>query len=243
MKICDKIMKKTGCECMKKRKKTKRLSAVTRGLLIILMVPITMTLFVLTSVYWGDLQRIPIVHTLTETLQDAPKKMMDIDIPEEYIPIYQEAAKEYEIPWTLLAAHHRIETKFSTMDPLLSPVGAEGHMQFMPCTFVGWQHPSCSGQGKGDISEEDKTNPAIIAKYGGYGIDANEDGKADPYQLDDAVFSAANYLASNGAATGDLEKAIYMYNRSDEYVEDILYYYNKYEEEKGSKGQAASSEQ
>lgn len=228
---------------MKKRKKMKRLSAVTRGLLIILMVPITMTLFVLTSVYWGDLQRIPIVHTLTETLQDAPKKMMDIDIPEEYIPIYQEAAKEYEIPWTLLAAHHRIETKFSTMDPLLSPVGAEGHMQFMPCTFVGWQHPSCSGQGKGNISEEDKTNPAIIAKYGGYGIDANEDGKADPYQLDDAVFSAANYLASNGAATGDLEKAIYMYNRSDEYVEDVLYYYNKYEEEKGSKGQAASSEQ
>ncbi|MBW9235387.1 lytic murein transglycosylase, partial [Leptospira santarosai] len=96
---------------------------------------------------------------------------------------------------------------------------------------------------KGNISEKDKTNPAIIAKYGGYGIDANEDGKADPYQLDDAVFSAANYLASNGAATGDLEKAIYMYNRSDEYVEDILYYYNKYEEEKGSKGQAASSEQ
>ncbi|MGE6488621.1 lytic transglycosylase domain-containing protein [Paenisporosarcina sp. NPDC076898] len=228
---------------MKKRKNTKRLSAVTRGLLIILMVPITMTLFVLTSVYWGDLQRIPIVHTLTETLQDAPKKMMDIDIPEEYIPIYQEAAKEYEIPWTLLAAHHRIETKFSTMDPLLSPVGAEGHMQFMPCTFVGWQHPSCSGQGKGNISEDDKTNPDIIAKYGGYGIDANQDGKADPYQLDDAVFSAAHYLASNGASTGDLENAIYMYNRSDEYVEDVLYYYNKYEEEQGSKGQAASSEQ
>lgn len=228
---------------MKKRKKMKRLSAVTRGLLIILMVPITLTLFVLTSVYWGDLQRIPIVHTLTESIQDAPKKIMDMDIPEEYIPIYKEAAKEYEVPWTLLAAHHRIETKFSTMDPLLSPVGAEGHMQFMPCTFVGWQHPSCSGQGKGDISKEDKTNPDVIAKYGGYGIDANEDGKADPYQIDDAVFSAAHYLASNGAANGDLEHAIYMYNRSDEYVEDVLYYYHKYEEEQGTQGQAASSEQ
>ena len=61
-------------------------------------------------------------------------------IPEQYIPVYQEAAETYGIPWTLFAAHHRIETRFSTMDPLLSPVGAEGHMQFMPCTFVGWSY-------------------------------------------------------------------------------------------------------
>ena len=55
-----------------------------------------------------------------------------------------------------LLQHHRVETKFSTMDPLLSPVGAEGHMQFMPCTFVGWAHPSCSGLGKGNIPEKIK---------------------------------------------------------------------------------------
>jgi peptidoglycan LD-endopeptidase LytH len=232
-------MKKTGCESMKKKKK--KLSVVTKGFFLLLMVPFFMTVFVLSSVYWGDLQRIPIVHTLTESLKDAPKKIVDMKIPDEYIPIYQEAAKTYEIPWTLLAAHHRIETKFSTMDPLLSPVGAEGHMQFMPCTFVGWQHPSCSDLGKGEIKEDEKTDPDIIAKYGGYGIDANKDGKADPYQIDDAMFSAANYLASNGAAEGDLENAIFMYNHSDEYVEDVLYYYHKYEEEQKGKGQASSS--
>ncbi|QBP41036.1 lytic transglycosylase domain-containing protein [Paenisporosarcina antarctica] len=226
---------------MKIRKKKKQLSVVAKGLLIILMVPISMTIFVLTSVYWGDIQRLPIVHTLTESLKDAPKKMLDMDIPEKYIPIYKEAAKKYEIPWTLLAAHHRIETKFSTMNPLLSPVGAEGHMQFMPCTFVGWQHPSCSGKGKGAIPDEDKTNPDVIAKYGGYGIDANQDGKADPYQLEDAMFSAANYLASSGAAEGNLEKAIFMYNHSDEYVKEVLYYYQKYEEQHEKEGQAASS--
>lgn len=226
---------------MKMRKKKKQRSSVTKGLLILLMVPITMTLFVLTSAYWGDIKRIPIVNSISESLQDAPKLLGDMKIPEEYIPVYKEAAKQYEIPWTLLAAHHRIETKFSTMDPLLSPVGAEGPMQFMPCTFVGWQHPSCSGQGKGNISEEDKTNPKVIAQYGGYGVDGNADGKADPYQLEDAVFSAANYLSSNGASTGELEKAIFMYNRSDKYVKDVLYYYHKYEEEQGTDGQAASS--
>ena len=223
---------------MKNKKKTT--SLVVKGLYLILLVPVALTLFVLASVYWGDLQRIPLVHNLTETIQDAPKKFVDMKIPEEYIPIYQAAANTYEIPWTLLAAHHRIETRFSTMDPLLSPVGAEGHMQFMPCTFVGWQHPSCSDLGKGDITDEEKTDPDVIAKYGGYGIDANHDGKADPYQIDDAMFSAAKYLASNGAATGDLENAIFMYNRSDEYVKDVLYYYHKYEDEQKARGQASS---
>lgn len=215
---------------MKKQKK-KEVSMNIKLLILILMLPVAMTIFVLTSVYWGDIKRLPITTVLTEALKETPKKLIEIDIPKKYIPIYKRAAKEYEIPWTLLAAHHRIETKFSTMDPLLSPVGAEGHMQFMPCTFVGWQHPSCSGLGKGAISDDDKTNPDVIAKYGGYGIDANEDGKADPYQIEDAMYSAANYLANNGAATGDLEGAIFMYNRSDEYVEDILYYYHLYEEE------------
>ena len=42
------------------------------------------------------------------------------------------------------------------MDPLLSPVGAEGHMQFMPCTFVGWGYPGCGGLGKREIPEKDK---------------------------------------------------------------------------------------
>ena len=228
---------------MKMRKKKNPISIITKGLVIFLMVPITVTMFLVASVYWGDLQRIPIINTIKESIQDAPNKIIDMDIPEEYIPIYQEAANKYEIPWTLLAAHHRIETRFSTMDPLISPVGAEGHMQFMPCTFVGWQHPSCSGKGKGEISDKDKTNPKIIAKYGGYGVDANEDGKADPFQLDDAMHSAAKYLASNGAAAGDLKKAIHMYNHSDKYVEDVLYYYNKYEDEQRKEGQALSSEQ
>jgi len=223
------------------KKKKKRVITVIKALSLILMIPFALTVFVLVSIYWGDLQRIPLIHTLTESVQEAPKKFVELEIPKEYIPIYQEAAKTYKIPWTLLAAHHRIETRFSTMDPLLSPVGAEGHMQFMPCTFVGWQHPSCSDLGKGEITEEDKTNPEIIAKYGGYGIDANQDGKADPYQLDDAMFSAANYLANNGASTGDVEHAILMYNHSDEYVKDVLYYYHKYEEEQEAKGQASSS--
>jgi peptidoglycan LD-endopeptidase LytH len=159
------------------------------------------------------------------------------EIPSKYIPIYKAAEDKYGVPWYLLAAHHRVETKFSTMKTLVSPVGAEGHMQFMPCTFVGWSHPSCSGLGKGDIPSDQKTDPAVIEKYGGYGVDANGDGKADPFQIEDAVFSAANYLARNGAADGKIEQAVFAYNHSEQYVEDVLYYADRFvekdEEQKG----------
>lgn len=159
------------------------------------------------------------------------------EVPPEYIPIYKAAEEEYGVPWYLLAAHHRVETKFSTMKTLVSPVGAEGHMQFMPCTFVGWSHPSCSGLGKGNIPQNQKTDPDVIEKYGGYGVDANGDGIADPFQIEDAVFSAANYLERNGAADGKIEQAVFAYNHSDKYVEDVLYYVERFveneEEESG----------
>ncbi|MDG5470406.1 lytic transglycosylase domain-containing protein [Jeotgalibacillus sp. ET6] len=156
---------------------------------------------------------------------------VELEVPPEYIEIYQRAEEEYGVPWTLLAAHHRVETRFSTMETMVSPVGAEGHMQFMPCTFVGWSHPTCEGLGEGDIPADEMKDPAVIEQYGGYGTDGNGDGIADPWDIEDAVYSAAHYLSKNGAADGDLERAIFTYNQSDEYVEDVLYYFNQYEDQ------------
>ncbi|MCZ8539807.1 lytic transglycosylase domain-containing protein [Psychrobacillus psychrodurans] len=207
-------------------KKQKGISYKTKLWMIVLLLPFTITIYILAIIGWKELVKIPVVQEWAETLQ---KSTVKLDVPSEYIELYKKAEENYGVPWTLLAAHHRIETRFSTMDPLLSPVGAEGHLQFMPCTFVGWSHPSCGGLGKGEIPEKDKINPAVIEKYGGYGVDANNDGKADPYDLEDAVYSAANYLAASGAADGEIEKAIFNYNHSEKYVEDVLYFYNLYE--------------
>lgn len=202
-----KVMKKY------KRKKVKKQSPF-----IILIIPI-----ILLSIY-GIIQH---------QKQEFKRQESNVPaIPEEFIPIYKAAENEYGVPWYVLAAHHRVETRFSTMDPMISPVGAEGPMQFMPCTFVGWQHPTCEGNGKGDIPKKEKENPSIIHKYGGYGVDANGDGKADVWNLEDAVFSAANYLAQNGAADGELRKAIYSYNHSEEYVEEVMHYVNLYKKMK-----------
>lgn len=200
--------------------------------MIILLVPIAVTTFTLSAIIWTSVQHPELIKKSASTLLEFQDRHTGTTIPEEYIPIYKDAAEEYNIPWTLLAAHHRIETRFSTMDPLLSPAGAEGHMQFMPCTFVGWSYPGCSGLGKGDIPEKDKTDPAIIKQHGGYGVDANGDGIADPYDIEDAIFSAANYLSKSGAADGDIEKAIFHYNHSDKYVEDVLWFFNEFESQR-----------
>jgi hypothetical protein len=150
------------------------------------------------------------------------------EIPAQYIPIYKAAQEKYGVPWNLLAAEHRIETRFSTIHPMISPVGATGPLQFMPCTWVGWSHPSCSGLGKGNIPQSELTDPSVITKYGGYGVDGDGDGKADPNDLEDAVFSAANYLKANGAAEGHIQEAVFAYNHAEWYVQEVLNYADSY---------------
>ncbi|MGR0121713.1 NlpC/P60 family protein [Bacillus halotolerans] len=149
------------------------------------------------------------------------------EIPADFVEIYKKAGEKYGIPWTLLAAEHRVETTFSS-NVSDSSVGAVGHMQFMPCTWVGWGHPSCGGLGKGNIPKSQLSDVKLIKKYGGYGVDANNDGKADPWDLEDAVFSTAKYLHDNGGAQGDFRSAVYQYNHADWYVDEVFSYFNKY---------------
>lgn len=215
-----------------KKVKKQKVTAMTNVqiFLIILMIPVVLVICNMAYNAWDNLKHLPFIEELIDSKSEAELLMegFDVAIPVEYIPIYKAAAEKYDIPWPLLAAHHRIETRFSTTKSQVSSVGAEGPMQFMPCTFVGWDHPSCSHLGKGKISDDEKTNPTVISKYGGYGVDGNGDGKADPYNMYDAIYSAANYLSQSGAKNGQIAKAIFHYNHSYDYVADVLYYYELY---------------
>jgi murein DD-endopeptidase MepM/ murein hydrolase activator NlpD len=72
-----------------------------------------------------------------------------------------------------------------------STAGAVGWMQFMPETWMRW------------------------------GMDADGNGVADPWNADDAIYSAARYLAAAGAHE-DLERAVFAYNHAQWYVDDVL---------------------
>jgi hypothetical protein len=73
----------------------------------------------------------------------------------------------------------------------VSSAGALGWMQFMPATWKA------------------------------YGVDANDDGKKDPYNPVDAIFAAARYLKAAGAEQ-DLRRAIFAYNHADWYVDSVM---------------------
>jgi len=136
------------------------------------------------------------------------------EIPAEYLQIYHDAGEAYGVPWNLLAAIHKVETDFGQV-LAVSSAGAIGHMQFMPKTWIGWSYP-------GVPSSLELTSVALINQYGGYGVDGDGDGKADPNNACDAIYAAANYLAANGAADGDYSAAVYAYNHADWYVEKVL---------------------
>ena len=73
----------------------------------------------------------------------------------------------------------------------VSSAGAVGWMQFLPSTWKTW------------------------------GMDANGDGVADPYNPVDAIFTAARYLHAAGASK-NISQAIFAYNHAGWYVQSVL---------------------
>jgi hypothetical protein len=60
-----------------------------------------------------------------------------------------------------------------------------------------------------------------------YGVDANGDGRKDPYNPVDAICAAAHYLKVAGGSS-DLYNAIFAYNHADWYVQEVLLYARAY---------------
>ena len=120
---------------------------------------------------------------------------------------------QFEIPPFLLPIYHACGTEYGIPWQVLASInrietafgtnlnvssaGAMGWMQFIPSS---WQ---------------------------AYGVDANEDGRKDPYNPVDAICAAARYLKAAGAEQ-DLRDAIFAYNHADWYVDEVLLYANQY---------------
>ncbi len=114
-------------------------------------------------------------------------------VPPRLAPLYVAAASRYGLEAKGPAVLASINEIETEFGRLntVSSAGAEGWMQFMPETWDA------------------------------YGVDANNDGRKDPYDPEDAIFAAANYLKASGAP-GNWYDAIFAYNRADWYVEDVL---------------------
>jgi len=67
----------------------------------------------------------------------------------------------------------------------------------------------------------------LPSSWEAFGVDANGDGKKDPYNPVDAICAAASYLKLAGAHK-DLYQAIFAYNHADWYVQEVLLYARAY---------------
>lgn len=116
-------------------------------------------------------------------------------IPAPVKALYVAAANRYKIPWQLLAGIGMAETRHGRNNTT-SSAGAQGLMQFMPGTFAA------------------------------YGVDGNRDGRRQIRNDADSVFSAANYLTKMGVShgTAGVLKALWAYNHSISYRNDVLHY-------------------
>ena len=67
----------------------------------------------------------------------------------------------------------------------------------------------------------------IPSSWEAYGVDANGDGRKDPYNPVDAICAAGRYLKAAGGEQ-DLRAAIFAYNHADWYVDEVLLYADQY---------------
>ncbi len=114
-------------------------------------------------------------------------------VPPVLIPIYQRAAATYELGPQGAAVLAGINEIETAFGTNLnvSSAGAMGWMQFIP------------------------------SSWDAYGVNANGDGVADPYNPEDAIFAAASYLSAAGMPE-DTYGAIFAYNHADWYVAEVL---------------------
>jgi hypothetical protein len=124
--------------------------------------------------------------------EPAPSRRAAEEIPEDLLPLYRAAAASCEGMDWTLLAAVHKTETSFGRGSVTSSAGAQGPMQFMPATFAA------------------------------HGVDADGDGRAEADDLEDAVFSAAHYLCSNGA--GDparLRSALWHYNHDPVYVDQV----------------------
>ena len=139
------------------------------------------------------------------------------DIPAELLTIYQAAARDScAMRWEVLAAVGKIETDHgrSTLPGVHSGenfAGAGGPMQFLQATWDA------------------------------YGVDGDHDGDRDRYDPVDAIWGAANYLCANGAGEGRERDALWAYNHSTAYGDDVLALAATYAEMPSASGSVASA--
>lgn len=134
----------------------------------------------------------------TTTAQANPKKAAatSSDIPAGYLQLYQSAPLCPSLPWQVLAAVGKIETDHGRS------------------TLPGVHSGENSAHARGPMQFLPGTWRGVRQRHPDVG--------GDVYNPAHAIPAAAHKLCDDGANKGSVRKALYRYNHSNQYVDDVL---------------------
>jgi cell wall-associated NlpC family hydrolase len=118
------------------------------------------------------------------------------DIPPGYLALYVRAGATYGIPWPVLAAVGDMESDHGRSREPGVRSGENSAGAGGPMQFLS-------------------------GTWNSFGVDGNHDGRKNRYDPADAIPAAARYLKHNGAPR-KMRTALYRYNHSWDYVDDVL---------------------
>lgn len=149
----------------------------------------------------------PASSQATSEMVGGPSVLALSDIPPSYLALYMSAAPTCpDLPWSVLAGIGTVESDNGQSNAPgvhsgANYAGAEGPMQFEPPTFAEYE------------------------------VIVDDLGSRDIYDPADAIYTAAAMLCANGASSGTsagIRQAIFAYNHSQAYVNDVLSWAARY---------------
>lgn len=132
------------------------------------------------------------------------------DVYKQRLTLYKDISLLTNVPWYWLAALDQYERSITPQKKINKSNHRLTQISFQERQWEGALNPNPSDQ-----------NPTTIAMFGGIGIDANADGKADPNSDRDVLFTVATYLSKSGYKEDDIRISLWRYYQKDSAVRRI----------------------
>jgi len=173
-----------------------------------------------------------VVESMSNPLNPEPSELALEDIPELLLDHYRTASLSCPgLPWTVVAAIGKVESdhgRFGGRSPaangdITPPIlgivldGSTPGTRAIPIPVGGspWHDHPTFDRALGSMQ-------FLTDTFRQHGVDGNGNGVATPHNAIDAIYSAVSYLCGDGGEVTSLRDAIFIYNRSDVYVNEVL---------------------
>jgi Transglycosylase SLT domain len=133
----------------------------------------------------------------TGPVGDGASALAQSEIPPRFLRLYEEAAQRYGLDWAILAGIGKVE-----------------------CDHGRDPDPSCAREGAVNSAGAGGPMQFLDPTWAKYGVDGDNDGRIDRWDVADSIYAAANYLHASGAPD-DNRQAIFAYNHASWYVEEV----------------------